>query len=174
MFEGSKYFIIIVIMSEGRRKNMKTILVPIDGSKYSERAMKKAREFADCVDGSKIILLHIINVRSAISHYHHNVYLSQNSSTLDWPDIIKRARVDASDLLERSKQALEGVNVETVILDEPGIELSQVIVEFAKERDADLIVMGSNGIGSIGRRVYLGSITTKVLHTTDKPVLVIQ
>ena len=61
-----------------------------------------------------------------------------------------------------------------VMLEEYGEEMARSIVNFANECGADLIVMGSNGLGSLSKRLYMGSVTTRVLHITDKPVLVIQ
>ena len=152
---------------------MKTILVPIDGSQYSERAMKKAKELADCL-GSKIILLNILSFRSTVSYYHHSARLAQDSSSLDWLDIVEKAKTDGEKLLKESKEILDDTEVETVVLDEPGAEIANTIIEYADKRNVDMIVMGSNGLGSRVRRIYLGSVTTKVLHTTNKPVLVIQ
>ncbi len=152
---------------------MKTILVPIDGSENSQRAMLKAKEIASCL-GSKIILLNIVNVRSAVSYYHNSIRLAQNSAALDWVDIIKKGREDSLKLLEKSKETLGDSDVETVMLDEPGAELANTIVDYADTHDVDMIVMGSTGMGSLGRRLYMGSITTRVLHTTDIPVLVVQ
>ena len=152
---------------------MKTILVPVDGSENSERALLKAKEIADCL-GSKIIMLNVINVRSSVSYYHNNARLAQDTAALDWPAIVKKVRTDSQAMLDKAKKVLEGLEVEAIMLDEPGGDLAHTIVEFADERDVDMIVMGSNGMGSLKRRLYMGSVTTKVLHITEKPVLVIQ
>lgn len=48
----------------------------------------------------------------------------------------------------------------------------QVIVKVARERQADLIVMGDRG-GSAASRIFLGSTTQKVIHQTDIPVLIV-
>ncbi len=152
---------------------MKTILVPIDGSEFSQRAMMKAKELADCM-GSTILLLNIINVRSAVAYYNFSPRLAQDSVALDWKDIVATAREDANKLLEESKAALGDTKVETFVLDKPGANIYSVIVDFADEQDVDMIVMGSNGMGSRTRRMYMGSVTTRVLHSTSRPVLVVQ
>ncbi|GAB1476141.1 universal stress protein [Bacillota bacterium] len=152
---------------------MKSILVPVDGSENAERAILKAKEIADCL-GCKIILLHIINVRSAVAYYHNNARLAQNPAALDWPGIIKKSKEDSKHILEKAKQTLGDSDVETVTIDEPGSRLADAIVAFGEDRDVDMIIMGSNGMGSLGRRLYMGSVTTRVLHTTERPVLVVQ
>ncbi len=152
---------------------MKTIIVPIDGSENSDRALLKAKELADCL-GSKIILLNVISVRSTVAYYHFSGRLAQDSIAMDWQEIVKKSRATSQELLDKAKEKLAGSNVETVMLEEYGEEMARSIVDFAKERDADMIVMGSNGMGSLTKRLYMGSVTTRVLHITDKPVLVIQ
>lgn len=152
---------------------MKTILVPIDGSEFSQRAMLKAKELADCL-GSKILLLNIVSIKSAVSYYNFSHRLAQDSMALDWKEIVTDAREDSLKLLEDAKKSLGETQAEIFMLDTPGADLSSSIVEFADEHDVDMIVMGSNGVGSLAKRLYLGSVTTRVLHTTQRPVLVVQ
>jgi nucleotide-binding universal stress UspA family protein len=45
------------------------------------------------------------------------------------------------------------------------------IIAFANERDADLIVVGSRGLGSVGGAL-LGSVSRAIVHDADRPVLV--
>ncbi len=151
---------------------MKAILVPIDGSEYSERAMLKAKELADCL-GSKIIIMNVMNIVTTVSFY-PSLHEAKPNGSVDWPGLYETAKQRSEKLLKEAKELLSGSDVETVMIDEPSGKFAHAIVDFAKERDVDLIVMGSNGIGSLRHRLYMGSITTKVLHMTEKPVLVIQ
>jgi nucleotide-binding universal stress UspA family protein len=45
------------------------------------------------------------------------------------------------------------------------------ILELARERDVDLIVVGSRGLGTIASTL-LGSVSSRVVHRADRPVLV--
>jgi len=47
------------------------------------------------------------------------------------------------------------------------------IVAFADEIDADLVVLGSRGLGAIGSTL-LGSVSRKVLHDAKRPVLIVR
>jgi hypothetical protein len=48
---------------------------------------------------------------------------------------------------------------------------AQEIVGIARRRDVDLVVLGSRGLGSIGR-LLLGSVSETVLHHADRPVVI--
>ncbi|MEF8824888.1 MAG: universal stress protein [Halapricum sp.] len=50
----------------------------------------------------------------------------------------------------------------------PAVQIS----EYADEQDADLIVIGRQGLTGLGRRL-LGGVTEQVLHRSDVPVLVV-
>ena len=47
------------------------------------------------------------------------------------------------------------------------------VVEFARERDAELIVVGSRGLGRV-RGLLLGSVSHAIVSNSDRPVLVVK
>ncbi len=54
---------------------------------------------------------------------------------------------------------------------EGGMKPGSVIVEIAKREKADMVVMGTRGLGSI-RRTILGSVSDYVVHHSHCPVVV--
>ncbi|WP_313953217.1 universal stress protein [Accumulibacter sp.] len=52
-------------------------------------------------------------------------------------------------------------------------EVAPTIADFAREHGCTLIVMGSRGLGSVAG-ILLGSITTRVVHLSDLPVVVVK
>ena len=68
-----------------------------------------------------------------------------------------------------AREHLEGLKVETVVLQ--GFP-HEAIVEVARARGGDLIVVGSHGHGFMGR-VLMGSTAERILHIAPCPVLVV-
>jgi nucleotide-binding universal stress UspA family protein len=52
-------------------------------------------------------------------------------------------------------------------------EAAPAIVDFAKEKGCNMIVMGARGFGSVVG-LFMGSVATKVLHLSPVPVLLIK
>ena len=63
----------------------------------------------------------------------------------------------------------EGVDVEEEILEGSAADR---VVEFARDRNASLIVVGSRGLGAVAGAL-LGSVSSAIIHRADRPVLVV-
>ncbi len=133
------------------------ILLAVDGSEYSERAIPVAAEMAKKF-GSEVIVFHVRGtaVGRAV------VYAPE---TVD----------EAAALVDRVAKWLkdEGVSARGEVVTSIHGREAREILETAKAEDADLIVMGSRGLGDLAG-LLVGSVTHKVLHLTDRPVLVVR
>ena len=58
------------------------------------------------------------------------------------------------------------------MVEAPG-PVHEAICQEAKALDVDLIVMASHGHSGIAR-LFLGSVTERVLHSADRPVLIVR
>ena len=118
--------------------------------------------------GSDIVLLYVVNVR--ISTYWYNPTIPEPEILFS---ILEDERVHAEDLLTQYKEDFGELKdkVETLILQG---SVADEIVEYINTSDVDFVIMGSHGIGSTLHRSLLGSVTNKVLHYSEKPVLVIR
>ncbi len=76
-----------------------------------------------------------------------------------------RALADARSRLEAAGLTY----AQHLLLGEP----APTMVDFAKAQHCTLIVIGARGLGSVAGAL-LGSVTTKVIHLTDLPVLVVK
>jgi nucleotide-binding universal stress UspA family protein len=80
------------------------------------------------------------------------------------------AQVSASLAEAAAVVAAEGVEFETEILEG---QPAGVIVELARSRGMDLIIVGSRGRSAI-TSALLGSVSEGVVHHADRPVLVVK
>lgn len=139
---------------------MKKILVAHDGSKTSDKALKKAVELAVGLDSSLTVL-------SVIPE----LYLTELSD-------MDRQRITAA-LTEEAKQAMEKIRVslaakpiETKTIMRQGLP-AEKILETAQKMKVDLLVVGSHGRHG-ARKFLLGSVSSKVVDYSTCPVLVVK
>jgi len=139
---------------------MKKILIPVDGSEGSEKAVRFALSLVEGQD-KEIILL---NVQLSYNTFHVKRFFSQEQIQSIQEESSKEALDKA---LEITKE-LPGTVRTLVRVGDPGTE----ICEEAKESAVDFIVMGYRGLGAI-KRTIMGSVATHVLHETPCPVVIV-
>jgi nucleotide-binding universal stress UspA family protein len=145
----------------------KHILVPTDGSGFSNKAVAAAARLARALQ-AKLLLLH---VRSPIETPHH--VEGGALSHLGGKAAIQEIEDEERKLLDAALTiaAAEGVKAETAFI--AGYSPYDAIIRIAREQFCDLIVMASHGRGGISS-LLLGSETQKVLTHTTIPVLIVR
>lgn len=141
----------------------KNILIPTDGSELAGKAVKHGVNLAKYL-GAKVTLL------TVTTPYH--IFTLETKMVEDTPaEYTKEVQTEAAKLLglagETAKAA--GVACETVQVDHEHVY--QAIMDTAKSKGCDLIVMASHGRRGISA-IVLGSVTVKVLTHSGTPVLV--
>ncbi|ADY54792.1 UspA domain-containing protein [Syntrophobotulus glycolicus DSM 8271] len=139
---------------------MKKILVPIDGSAGSDKAVRLAITLVHEGD-TEIILL---NVQSNYNTPNVKRFFSQEQ-------IQAFQKEQSKEIFDRTLQITQEhpITVRTTLrLGDPGKE----ICDEAKESSVDFIVMGYRGLGTV-KRAILGSVATQVLHETTCPVMIV-
>lgn len=142
------------------------ILVPIDGSTTSERAVAEAGALAKLCS-ARVRLLHIVDMGEHVYGYETpHSYVSQTR-----PHVLAAAR----QLLQRTCSELEakGVPVDTELCESTGAHVSDIIVDHAVRWGADLIVLGTHGRRGIDR-ILMGSDAERVARMSPLPVLLIK
>jgi nucleotide-binding universal stress UspA family protein len=140
---------------------MKTILIPVDFSKESEKALSVGAKIAKRIT-AKLILTHMAD-------------LDTDSLAKNPVDKITEKR-DQSKLTAKcfqeflKKYFLKDVLVEPIMQDRIDFDS---ISSFADDISADLIVMGSNGSNEL-KSSTIGSNTEKVVSSSKVPVLVVK
>jgi nucleotide-binding universal stress UspA family protein len=146
----------------------KHIMLPIDGSELSDKAVKVAIAFAKAI-GAKVSAIHVI------SHYHVVIEEGFSSKALrdiekNHEEVSKKGARKVLDKVEKIAKA-EGVKCEGVVV--VGDQPYQEIIDKAAARKCDLIVMASHGRRGL-EGLVLGSETIKVLTHSKIPVLVVR
>lgn len=141
----------------------KHILVPIDGTELSEKAVEKGLAFAREI-GAKVTVLMTIEPAPMVMMAMVQLTEQQNRYR---QHAAEQAARHLGGALAKAKAA--GVPCETVQVDHD--HPYQAIIETAASRGCDLIAMASHGRRGISALV-LGSETTKVLTHSTTPVLV--
>jgi nucleotide-binding universal stress UspA family protein len=146
----------------------KHILLPTDGSKLSERAVKRGIEFAQSVN-ARVTAVHVIpEFRMVVEEG----FVSPMSAELK-KRFENESQQHAKKMLEKVEKisAAAGVKYESVavVSDYP----FQQIIETAKKHKCDLIMMASHGRRGLSS-LLLGSETAKVLTHSKIPVLVVR
>jgi len=139
----------------------KTILTTTD---FSDPALLGVRYAADLAAklNCKLILAYVVEERLPA------LILAASSEPID--AIIESHREHAEkSLSEYAEEHLSGTEVETVVLH--GFPHA-AIVELARARTVDLIVLGTHGHGFVGR-MLMGSTTERVIHEAPCPVMVV-
>lgn len=149
------------LLAHGGVFNLKKILVPIDFSSCSEKALTYALAFSRQFSAS-IVLLHVVHVN----------YSGIEFGLVDFPSLEQEVAEGArKSLMELSKRAIsEDVQVEIVV--KTGQAFRQ-ITEAARELGADVIIMSTHGNTGL-KHVLLGSTTENVVRHAHCPVLTVR
>ncbi len=141
------------------------ILVPLDGSATSERALKEAAQLAGKL-GSTLCLLHVLD---DFPLYGEMAITPSFQQTLE---VLRNYGGDL--LLKASKQDfMAGLQVETVQREALGVRVADVIVEQVINSKCQLIALGTHGRRGINR-LLMGSDAELVLRQSPVPVLMVK
>jgi nucleotide-binding universal stress UspA family protein len=137
------------------------ILVPVDGSDHSLRALEHALFLAKSA-GSRVTAIHVIEKPPT-------VYV-ESQKLLN--DIMTKYRNESTKVLDRCKElaAGKGIKIETAIAEG---DAASNIADYAKKQDFDIIVIGSRGLGRF-KEMVVGSVSNKVLHQAKCSVLIVK
>ena len=141
---------------------MKTILVPIDGSKNSMRAIDYA--VAQCEYGPTMI--HLLNVEPPLDDYGRvRAYISKQRH-----DTAMKARAEGimRQAIRRAGSARAQCKTHVAIGD-----VAASIAAAARRLRCESIVMGTRGMSPL-RNLFLGSVATKVIHLAKVPVTLVK
>lgn len=139
------------------------ILLPVDGSANAQRAVDYVIKYISALKNTPQLLL--LNVQWNVAA--GNVKLFINQQTIE--DYYREQGMAA---LRAARAALDAAGLPYKYHISVGTP-SEAIAQYAREQDADQIMMGRHGQGAV-KTLLLGSVASKVLHMANCPVLLIK
>ncbi len=138
------------------------ILVPVDGSSTSGKALDYALQLAKD-NQSHVRALHAIDELGYLSGYEYS------------GELMDAARKSASEVLQKAVLAAQakGVPLDTRLVDQPGQRLGQTVADEAAGWGADLVVVGTHGRRGVGR-VLMGSGAEQIVRMAPVAVLTVR
>lgn len=139
---------------------MQKILVAHDGSKSSDKALKKAVELAGRFNASLTVL-------SVIPE----LYLTEISES-DKQKIFNSLSKETTDAMEKIRKSLSGKSIEVKTLVRQG-DPAEKVLETAQKMKADVIVTGSHGRHGT-KKFLMGSVSSKIVDYSRCPVFIVK
>ena len=134
------------------------ILVPIDGSKFSEKALLHACEMAKNYQ-ARLILLYVVEKSIPIN-------------LLDRKEYLEILRKFGNKVLMNAKNITTKRGVDSTIIMKEG-NIANEIVKLAKKEQCNLIIVGNKGLGTTAR-FFLGSVSNKLANNSPCSLLIVK
>jgi nucleotide-binding universal stress UspA family protein len=151
--------------------NMKKVLIALDYDPTAQKVAETGFSMAKAMK-AEIILLHVIADPAFYSSLEYSPitgfvgYMDMNNFQLNSTDGLKNASLQ---YLEKIKQHLGLKTIKTFVKEG---DPAESILASVKEMHIDTIVLGSHSRRWL-EKILIGSVTQKVLHNTEVPVLII-
>lgn len=148
-------------MAEYRR--YKRIVVPLDGSGWSRRAVPHAVDLARSND-AELILLHVYHPPA--HEYVDQIALAGQETQLD--EMREQMKQDLISL--RTELRNEGINVRTQMIEGHGT--SNIVCEYVNNENVDLVIMATHGRKGL-RKLIFGSTADEIVNGVQVPVMLV-
>ncbi len=134
------------------------ILVPLDGSGDSQKALLQACDLAKN-NQANLILVYVVEK-------------SHSLNLLDRKEYLEILRKFGNKVLIKGKQTAKNKGIDVTTIMKEG-NISNEIVKLAKNKKCNLIIVGSKGLGAT-TRFFLGSISNKLANNSPCSVLIVK
>ena len=149
-------------------KSYSNILVPYDGSKYSQKALKIAFEMASTFNSS-LYLVNVIEISSVSPP--GKIHSKNTRKTLD--QIKSSVKTSIESYLQKIQKEYgnSGIIVKGFVLEG---DVVGKLLKFIQDRNIDLVIMGSKGLHGMSQVKALGSVSRKVSESAKCPVVIVR
>lgn len=149
------------------------ILVPHDGSAFSDKALEKAIIFAHKLK-CEIILLNVLDLKILQSDFILK-FLREKLALKAKTEFIRYLKNSNESMLKQKLQEFKTDRVRINLRLEIG-STSEVIVKVARLQKVEFIIMGSRGLSSESKsnKMRMGSIAARVSELAECPVMIVK
>ena len=134
------------------------ILVPLDGSEDSQKALLQACDLAKNYQAN-LILVYVIDKPLSLN-------------LLDRKEYLEILRKFGNKVLIKGKQTSENKGLDVTTIMKEG-NITNEIVKLAKNKKCNLIIVGSKGLGATAR-FFLGSVSNKLANNSPCSILIVK
>ncbi|XP_058955398.1 universal stress protein Slr1101 [Pocillopora verrucosa] len=152
----------------GSEENVRKIVLGVDGSEHCERALEWYVKNLSNKKTDKLFIIHAQEpptIPAAPYPYGYAYYE-------EWQHLLQKSDKHAKELLESFGAKCNHHELKFKLYKEESNRPGEVICKLAKDEGADIILIGSRGVGTL-RRTFLGSVSDYCVHHTHIPVVVI-
>ncbi len=151
------------------------ILLPYDGSIYSDKAVEQCIECAKLLSKQvTIILLHVVAEIHLPPSYDYGMRISYVKSAYEYrKEIYQQLKMAALEMLDRKKDGFKAARINKVVSHVTSGNVVKQILDFASRENVELIVLGSAGLGGMSKLKALGSVSRSVSERAKCPVLIV-
>lgn len=144
------------------------ILIPYDGSKFSEKALETAKTLAKTFDAT----LYIVTVID-VSDVSPPGLIRSKETRKTFDQIKNSIRRSVETALEQREQECryKGIKVSTHISEG---SVSDELLKFIMKNNTDLVIIGSQGLSGFSKLKALGSVSRKISELADCPVMIVR
>jgi nucleotide-binding universal stress UspA family protein len=148
---------------------IRNILLGVDGSENSDRALDFALDLAEKFNAS-ILILNVSESLAMGAVPGESLVYSGGNTAVFGTDLRKIHDEILSRSVARAKAVKPNLAVSSMLKEgDPALE----IVNTAKEGGFDAVVVGHKGLGKM-KELFLGSISEKVAHLAPCPVIIVK
>jgi nucleotide-binding universal stress UspA family protein len=140
---------------------MQTVVVGTDGSPNAESAVREAARIAKAEGAT----MRLVTAYPDAPTYSETISSSAKRDRIDLREV-------AEGVLSRAAAELEAQGLH-VVTDAREGDPAQVILDVAREQDAELIVIGARGLTGL-RRFLLGNVSSKLAHHADCSLMIVR
>jgi nucleotide-binding universal stress UspA family protein len=137
---------------------IKKILVPIDGSEYSQKALLQACDLAKNYQ-SNLILVYVVDKPHPLEFLERKEFLG----------ILRKF---GKKVLTKGEQTAKNQGLDVTIIMKEG-NIANEIIKLAKNKKCNLIIVGSKGLGGT-LQFFLGSVSNKLANNSPCSLLIVK